>query len=211
MVKAELSYNPYLLETGVTFNGCAPKINSLVEKHLTGALQKWADRIPAIFYDEMNGYGFDLEFNGTCADYEALQATFDAQGIGRESVRLFHKNELEDACQKSERLACLLDWLRGNPNRRFDYPAFRAAQADLFDTDYSFIVMQGEQCDSPFPDVVVEAVSGAEELAQTDLVPCKTKSLNNWIKPFELDTSIFGSKLPIDTLLIFVSFAMPGK
>ena len=43
------------------------------------------------------------------------------------------------------------------------------------------------------------------------LVPCKTKSLNNRIKPFELDTSIFGSKLPIDTLLIFVSFAMPGK
>jgi len=169
MVKAELSYNPYLLETNVKFNGSAPKINSLVEKHLTGALQKWVERIPAIFYDEMNGYGFDLEFTGTTADFEALQATFDAQRISRESVRLFHKNELEDACQKSERISGLLGWLQGNPNRRFDYPAFREAHADLFDADYTFVIVQGEQHESPFPDVVVEHVSGAEELAQTDL------------------------------------------
>ena len=27
MVKTELSYNPYLLETGVKFNGNEPKIN----------------------------------------------------------------------------------------------------------------------------------------------------------------------------------------
>jgi len=169
MVKAELSYNPYLLETNVKFNGELPKINSLVEKHLAGALQKWVARIPAIFYDEMNGYGFDLEFTGTTADFETLQATFDAQRISRDSVRLFHKNELEDACRKSERLSSLLEWLRGNPNRRFDYPAFRSAHADLFDADYSLVIVQGEQHEAPFPDVVVEHVSGAEELVQTDL------------------------------------------
>ena len=32
MVKAELSYNPYLLETKIKFNGEKPRINSLVEK-----------------------------------------------------------------------------------------------------------------------------------------------------------------------------------
>ena len=33
MAKAELSYNPYLMETEVKFNGRSPRINSLVEKH----------------------------------------------------------------------------------------------------------------------------------------------------------------------------------
>lgn len=169
MVKAELSYNPYLLETVVKFNGSAPKINSLVEKHLDDTLQKWMDKIPGIFYDEMNGFGFDLEFTGTTTDFETLQAVFDAQRISRDSVRILHKNELEDAWKKSERLSALLDWLQGNPNHRFDYPAFRQAQTDLFDTDYAFVVMQGAPQEIPFPDVVVENVSSAEELAQTDL------------------------------------------
>jgi len=173
MVKAELSYNPYLLETGVTFNGCKPKINSLVEKHLRGPLQKWVGRIPDIFCGEMNGYGFELEFTGTTADFEALQAafqaTFDTKKISRKSVRLFHKNELEDARKKSERLSGLLDWLCGNPNRRFDYPAFRSACTELFDTGYSFIVVQGERHKCAFPDVVVEYISSTDELEQTDL------------------------------------------
>ena len=59
-------------------------------------------------------------------------------------------------------------------------------------------------------DISTESIKVAQEKHEA-LVPCKTKSLNNRIKSFELDTSIFGSKLPIDTLLIFVSFAMPGK
>ena len=33
MVKAELSYNPYLRETIVNFNGQAPRINSQIEKY----------------------------------------------------------------------------------------------------------------------------------------------------------------------------------
>lgn len=33
MVKAELSYNPYLMETIVNFNGQAPRINSQIEKY----------------------------------------------------------------------------------------------------------------------------------------------------------------------------------
>ena len=63
MMKAELNYNPYLLETSVKFNGQAPRINSLVEKFQNSSLQKWVHRIPDIFYDEMNGFDFELDFS----------------------------------------------------------------------------------------------------------------------------------------------------
>lgn len=33
MVKTELSYNPYLMETVVKFNDQPPKINSIIEKY----------------------------------------------------------------------------------------------------------------------------------------------------------------------------------
>lgn len=39
MVKAELSYNPYLLETNIKFNGRNPRINSLVERYQQNILQ----------------------------------------------------------------------------------------------------------------------------------------------------------------------------
>ena len=58
MINAELSYNPYLMETNIRFNGQPPRINSLVEKYQNMSLQSWISRIPKIFYDEMNGYYF---------------------------------------------------------------------------------------------------------------------------------------------------------
>lgn len=70
MVKAELSYNPYLQETEIRFNGQSPRINSHVEKYLDKKLQTWIHKLPYIFRDEMNGYGFELEFSGTELDYE---------------------------------------------------------------------------------------------------------------------------------------------
>ena len=39
MVRAELVYNPYLLETEVLFDGKPPRINSLVEKYQGEKLQ----------------------------------------------------------------------------------------------------------------------------------------------------------------------------
>ena len=65
MINAELSYNPYLMETKIRFNGQPPRINSLVEKYQNMSLQSWISRIPKIFYDEMNGYYFELDFSGT--------------------------------------------------------------------------------------------------------------------------------------------------
>ena len=65
MVKANLSYNPYLVKTEIKFNNNKPRINSLVEKYQNEKLQSWIQQLPQIFHDEMNGYDFDLLFKGT--------------------------------------------------------------------------------------------------------------------------------------------------
>jgi molybdopterin converting factor small subunit len=169
MVKAELSYNPYLLETVVKFNGREPKINSLVEKYRAGKLQAWIAKLPDIFYNEMNGYDFDLDFSGTKTDFDYLQASFDSAGVSRESVRLFHRNELKGAGRKSSEISALLDWLENNPNRKFNFAGFREANARLFEDDYSYVVVQGTNFDNTFDNVTVENVSDVSELEQATL------------------------------------------
>jgi hypothetical protein len=169
MVKAELSHNPYLLETGVKFNGREPKINSLVEKYRSGKLQDWIAKLPDIFYSEMNGWDFDLDFSGTKIDFEFLQAAFDGAGVGRDSVSLFHKNELECVERKSAEIADLLAWFEHNPNRKFAFAEFRQIHAPLFDTDYSFVIVQGPPCDPAFDEITIENVSDISELEQAAL------------------------------------------
>ena len=92
MVKAELSYNPYLQETKIRFNGRSPRVNSRVEMHLKEKLHDWIEELPEIFRDEMNGYVFDLEFSGTKNDFEDLEKAFkkalEKEKKGRESVSL---------------------------------------------------------------------------------------------------------------------------
>ena len=68
MIKADLSYNPYIRELKVQFNGHPPRINSMIEKYQRRPLQDWIAEIPQIFHDEMNGYGFQLDFYGTELD-----------------------------------------------------------------------------------------------------------------------------------------------
>jgi hypothetical protein len=169
MVKAELSYNPYLLETAVKFNGREPKINSLVEKYRAGKLQAWIAQLPDIFYNEMNGYDFDLDFSGTEIDFDYLQASFDGAGVSRESVRLFHRNELKSVERKSSAISALLDWLENNPNRKFNFADFKEANARLFEDDYSYIAVQEANFDNTFDDVAVENVSDISELEQATL------------------------------------------
>ena len=133
MINAELSYNPYLMETDIRFNGQPPRINSLVEKYQNMSLQSWISRIPKIFYDEMNGYYFELEFTGTKLDYEALCNTFRRAGITKEIVPIVHRQCLEDRITKQNEMEALLGWLGDNPNNRFDYDGFRAENSELFD------------------------------------------------------------------------------
>lgn len=102
MIKAQLSHNPYVMETKVMFNNRAPRINSLVEKYQEGDLHTWIKKIPSIFYDEMNGYDFELEFSGTKLDFEELQKAFKEAGVTDEMVHLFHKNELDAREEKQD-------------------------------------------------------------------------------------------------------------
>ena len=81
MVKAELNYNPYLLETKILFNAQPPKINSQVEKFQAMPLQKWLPQLPVVFYAEMNGYDFDLDFSGTALDFSQLKSALEAAKV----------------------------------------------------------------------------------------------------------------------------------
>ena len=172
MINVELNYNPYLMETNIRFNGQPPRINSLVEKYQNMSLQSWISRIPKIFYDEMNGYYFELDFTGTELDYEALCNTFRRAGITNEIVPIVHKQSLEDRITKQKEMENLLVWLEANPNKRFDYDAFRAENSELFDSSYSYIYLHGRGLDDAILkdiNVSVEHVEKVEELNNTDL------------------------------------------
>ena len=172
MVRAELVYNPYLLETEVRFNGNPPRINSLVEKYQGKKLQTWISKIPAIFYDEMNGYDFQLDFSGTDLDFEELKKSFDQAGVGKDKVVLFHKEELDGRHEKTVAIDRLLEWLEENPNRKFDFDQFHGKNKEVFEKEYPFIII-GEPVivDSIFENMEIEVdnVDSVDELRGTDL------------------------------------------
>lgn len=172
MVRVELNYNPYLLETEVRFNGNPPRINSLVEKYQKEKLQIWIDLIPSIFRDEMNGYGFELLFSGTERDFAELTNAFSRAGVGKEQVPMFHKGELKSRYEKSKAIDELLNWLRKNPDRLFDYSSFAEINRNLFEGAYAMVVVGGENSTkSEFMDfeVEVENVKTIDEVKNTDL------------------------------------------
>lgn len=173
MVKAELSYNPYLLETKIKFNGQEPRINSLVEKYQQETLQNWIKKIPSIFYDEMNGYDFELEFSGTKLEYEDLEIALADAGVTSNMVRLFHKNELDCRLSKTEKIDELLKWFEENPNRKFDFQVFREQNKELFNSDYICVVLNapsGSQELSVRYEVSIESIESVNELNNTSLL-----------------------------------------
>lgn len=172
MVQADLEYNPYLLETTVRFNGNLPRINSLIEKYQGDKLQTWIQRVPAFFYDEMNGYYFELDFSGTSLDYEELQKSFAQAGVGKDQVLLFHKGELESRHEKVLEISQLLKWMNNTPNRKFDLTSFLDKNKDTFDTSYPFVIVgESTSTDNPFKgiDVSIDNVISVDELQKTDL------------------------------------------
>ena len=167
MVKVELSYNPYLLETEIKFNGSPPMINSEVEKYKDKMLQNWMQKLPRIFYDEMNGYDFDLEFSGPLLEFEQLEGTFLENGITKDKVRLILKNELESVLKKNLRLTDLLDWIRINRNRKFNYRSFEENNIDLIENSYLLFIVNNTESYSKVMEqykVNVELINSIEEL-----------------------------------------------
>lgn len=169
MVKAELVHNPYLLLTKAEFNGQEPRINSQIEKYETRPLKDWVHKVPEIFYNEMNGYDFDFYFTGTKPDFEAVREAFVNAGVTPDQVRLFHKNELEDADCKSEEIGRLISWLQEHPDRRFDFEEFRARNPELFDRTCPLVILNGDFSIDMGPSVSVEKVNSACELQNTNL------------------------------------------
>ena len=172
MVKAELSYNPYLQKTEIRFNGQSPRINSHVEKYLDKKLQTWIHKLPYIFRDEMNGYDFELEFTGTRLDYEELKKSFSNAGVSDAQVHIFHKNELDERDVKLEKIDQLLNWLDETSNRRYSIKTVRSENYDLLDADYEYIILHGRVTDSSTFDALhisIENVDHIEELNDTNL------------------------------------------
>ncbi|SDB28808.1 hypothetical protein SAMN02910317_01407 [Ruminococcaceae bacterium FB2012] len=169
MIKAELSYNPYLMEITASFNGHPPRINSLIEKYQSKPLQDWIYLIPQIFHDEMNGYGFELDFSGTELDCEEVCYAFRKANVSDEDVAVFMRNKLDSREQKLKDISSVLEWLEDNPNRKFDVQEFRAKNHDLFDENYTYITIHGDTSDTEIKDVSIENVNSVNELECTDL------------------------------------------
>lgn len=169
MVSAELAHNPYLLTTEVKFNGKSPRINCQIEKYLGKPLKDWVSLVPDIFYQEMNGYDFDLYFMGTTSDFNELREAFLDAGVSQKEVRLFHKRELEDPEKKDLEITELLQWMQRHPNRKFDSERFREQTMELFEGKYPYVILHGSAPDNPMPSVCTEIIAAAQELRDTVL------------------------------------------
>lgn len=169
MVSAELQHNPYLLETDVKFNGQSPKINSQIEKYENQLLSDWAKNVPRIFYDEMNGYDFDLFFSGTEYDFQKLNRAFAQLGVTQEQVRLIMRNELEDAEVKRNEINEMVAWLRAERNRQFNFDAFYDANKGLFEETFSCVLVRGMDELTEGLSFALENVKSVEEIAGTNL------------------------------------------
>lgn len=169
MINAELQHNPYLLETDVKFNGQSPKVNSQIEKYENQLLSDWVKNVPRIFYDEMNGYDFDLFFSGTEYDFQKLNQAFAQVGVTQEQVRLIMRNELEDAEVKSNEINGMIDWLRSERNRQFDFDTFYDDNKGVFEETFSCILVRGMDELAENLSFTLENVKGVGEIAGTNL------------------------------------------
>lgn len=169
MISAELQHNPYLLETNVKFNGQSPKINSQIEKYENQLLSDWVKNVPKIFYDEMNGYDFDLFFSGTEYDFQKLNQAFAQVGVTQEQVRLIMRNELEDAEVKSKEIDEMIAWLNSKRNRQFDFEAFYDANKALLEETFPCILVRGIDELAENLSFTLENVNSVEEIASTNL------------------------------------------
>ena len=169
MVSAELNHNPYLLNTTVKFNGQAPKINSQIEKYERLPLKDWVHLVPEIFYNEMNGYDFNLYFIGTKPDYEEVKKAFSDKEIMEDKVRISLKNEIEDADTKSKEVDELIAWLRNTLNRKFDFEEFWIRTSDVFEGSYPFVMIRGLVPSKSDSMLSIERVESANELKNTEL------------------------------------------
>lgn len=212
MISVELQNNPYLLETHVRFNGQRPKINCQIEKYENQLLSDWVSNVPQIFYDEMNGYDFDLIFSGTEYDFQKLKQAFAANDVTPEQVRLIMRNELEDAEVKSDEINKMLEWLRNERNRQFDFEVFYNANKELFEETFSCVLIRGIDELTEGLTFTLENVNSIEEIAGTNLtyIPVVFVVENNMLKKFrrELTELLVRKDVEQKQLFFYISPSM---
>ena len=212
MISVELQNNPYLLETHVRFHGQRPKINCQIEKYENQLLSDWVSNVPQIFYDEMNGYDFDLIFSGTEYDFQKLNQAFAANDVTPEQVRLIMRNELEDAEVKSDEINKMLEWLRSERNRQFDFEVFYNANKELFEETFSCVLIRGIDELTEGLTFTLENVNSIEEIAGTNLtyIPVVFVVENNILRKFrrELTELLVRKDVEQKQLFFYISPSM---
>lgn len=208
MVKVEMSYNPYILETKILFNGSQPMINSMVEKFEDHHLRVWKSKLPKILYNEMNGFDFDFLYSGTKTDFEDLRKIFREQGIGEDQVRFFHQNVLEDIHVKEERVDALLTWLKNNQNHRFDLEKFWDQNRELIENDYPVLIINGKKESYQIDgyDLIFENIDDIDELPDDlsfypiifELNQSNRKTIYQYLKTIMSHSEVVASQLFFD-------------
>ena len=156
MVSAELSHNPYLLETKALFNGHKPQPNSAIHKYEHTPLVDWVEVVPQIFHDEMNGYDFDFMFSGTDEDFMAVKDAFEMAGVPESSVRMIRKGVLDGPPEKLDGIFNLIRWLGESRNPHLELDTLFRENNALVDTSFTLIELYGEPSTKAGPNVSVE-------------------------------------------------------
>ena len=168
MVKVELKYNPYVLETKVYFNGQLPKINSQIEKFENKRLFVWSDKLLDILYSEMNGYDFDLDFSGTKADFEKIKYLIEKNHLNLE-IRLNFVNRLEEAAKKCRRFKEMITWLRRSSIEEFHFLEFwEINQEYMIENNLLYVLADKKVADFSIQDldVNVESINSISQLPE---------------------------------------------
>ena len=168
MVKVELKYNPYVLETKVYFNGQLPKINSQIEKFENKRLFVWSDKLLDILYSEMNGYDFDLDFSGTKADYEKIKYLIEKNHLNSE-IRLNFVNRLEEAAKKCRRFKEMITWLKRSAIEEFHFLEFwEINQEYMIENNLLYVLVDKKVADFSIEDldVNVESIDSISQLPE---------------------------------------------
>ncbi|CAI3304763.1 hypothetical protein CIRMBP1314_00048 [Enterococcus cecorum] len=168
MVKVELKYNPYVLETKVYFNGQLPKINSQIEKFENKRLFVWSDKLLDILYSEMNGYDFDLYFSGTKADYEKIMYLIEKDHLNSE-IRLNFVNRLEEAAKKCMRFKEMITWLKRSSIEEFHFLEFwEINQEYMIENNLLYVLVDKKVADFSIEDldVNVESIDSISQLPE---------------------------------------------
>ena len=172
MVKAELYYNPYKIETKVKFNGNEPRVNSMIEKYEDKRLQDWIEEIPLLFKEELSGYDFDLDFIGTDFEFDEVKAIFEKKVGDGEFVNITHVETLMDRASKIKQITEFLQWLSTANSNYFDYQDFYSTNEDLLTSSFPFMVLNGTEEDVKdinTENISIEYIDDFEKLTNINL------------------------------------------